>query len=81
MSLDSAGLADLAKLGFQPKEGSALANWVGKKWLGRRPGLQIDEFRKSLPELDVPGRFEMPKPRQMFDSEKDLKRSNEMATP
>jgi hypothetical protein len=31
--------------------------------------------------LEVAGRFEMPKPRQMFDSEKDLKRSNEMATP
>jgi len=81
LNLDSAGLTDPAKFDFRPKEGTALSSWAGKKWLEQHPGLQLDEFRKSLPELEIPSRFEMPKPRQMFDSEKDLKRSNEMATP
>jgi hypothetical protein len=81
LNLDSASFTDPAKFDFRPKEGSALSDWAGKKWLEQHPGLQLDEFRKSLPELEMAGRFEMPKPRQMFDSEKDLKRSNEMSNP
>jgi hypothetical protein len=80
-SLEAAKLTDPAKFDFFPGKDSPLAPWVGKKWLEKRPGLLTDEYRTSIPENESKSRFEMPKPRQMFDSEKDLNRSNELSSP